>query len=68
MHEGLLLRPVADLLMPYRTEIAWRRDNPSPLLARFVALALSMSKVAGSKVAGSKVAGSKVAGSKVARG
>jgi DNA-binding transcriptional LysR family regulator len=45
LQEGVILRPVADLAMPFRTDIAWRRDNQSPPLRRFVALALSLSKV-----------------------
>lgn len=51
LQEGVVLRPVADLSMRYFTDIAWRRDNASPLLARFVALALSLSKVTGGRAA-----------------
>jgi DNA-binding transcriptional LysR family regulator len=45
LQEGVILRPVADLSMPFRTDIAWRRDNQSAPLRRFVTLALSLSKV-----------------------
>jgi DNA-binding transcriptional LysR family regulator len=45
LQEGVILRPVADLAMPFRTDIAWRRDNQSASLRRFVELALSLSTV-----------------------
>jgi DNA-binding transcriptional LysR family regulator len=34
---GLAVRPIAGDLPPVRTLCAWRRDNPSPALRRFVA-------------------------------
>ena len=45
LQEGVVLRQVSDLSMQFRTDVAWRRDNASPLLARFVERALSLSKV-----------------------
>jgi len=34
---GVLLRPVVDLYLPIAFSLIWRKDNASPLLARFVA-------------------------------
>jgi DNA-binding transcriptional LysR family regulator len=33
---GVVLRPVVDLTVPRRLDLAWRRDNRSPTLAEFV--------------------------------
>jgi DNA-binding transcriptional LysR family regulator len=38
---GVVLKPVAELTMPYCLHLAWRRDNRSPLLAQFVQTALA---------------------------
>ena len=35
--EDVVLRPVVDLNLPIALCVVWRKDNPSPLLARFVA-------------------------------
>lgn len=42
LHEGIILRRVVDLCVPYRTEIAWRRNANSPLLTRFIELATAI--------------------------
>jgi DNA-binding transcriptional LysR family regulator len=35
--KGVVLRPVVDLVLPITFSLVWRRDDTSPLLARFVA-------------------------------
>ena len=35
--EGVVILPVVDLKMPLPLSLIWRKDNVSPLLARFVA-------------------------------
>jgi len=35
--ETVAILPVVDLNVPLRLTLAWRRDNTSPLLARFIA-------------------------------
>ena len=34
--QSVVIRPVVDLNIPLSLALAWRRDNPSPLLASFV--------------------------------
>lgn len=38
---GIVLKPIADLTMPYRLDLAWRRDNHSPILAQFLETAFA---------------------------
>jgi DNA-binding transcriptional LysR family regulator len=35
--KGVMLRPIVDLQLPIAFSLVWRKDNASPLLARFVA-------------------------------
>jgi DNA-binding transcriptional LysR family regulator len=35
--KNVLLRPIVDLVLPITFSLAWRKENTSPLLARFVA-------------------------------
>jgi len=41
----VLLRPVVDLHLPIAFSLIWRKDNASPLLARFVAEVLQLPEV-----------------------
>jgi DNA-binding transcriptional LysR family regulator len=41
----VLLRPVVDLYLPIAFSLIWRKDNASPLLARFVADVLQRPEV-----------------------
>jgi DNA-binding transcriptional LysR family regulator len=40
--EGIVLKPIGDLSIPYRIEAAWRRGNRSPILSHFVQIASEM--------------------------
>jgi DNA-binding transcriptional LysR family regulator len=42
---GVVILPVVDLNMPFPLSLAWRKDNASPLLARFVADVRLLSEV-----------------------
>lgn len=44
LQEGVILRAVKGLEVPYTIEIAWRRDNPSPVLKKFIDLALTIAR------------------------
>jgi DNA-binding transcriptional LysR family regulator len=44
LQQGVILRPVADLRVPYRTDIAWRKDAESPLLIRFIETAIGLAR------------------------
>ena len=46
LQQGVILKPVKDLRVPYRTDIAWRQDADSPLLSRFVETAIGMARPA----------------------
>jgi DNA-binding transcriptional LysR family regulator len=43
--KGVVLRPVVDMRLPIAFSLVWRRDNASPLLARFVAEVRQRSEV-----------------------
>lgn len=43
---AVVLKPVTDLKLDYRIELAWRRDNQSAALERFIALVSSMAETA----------------------
>jgi DNA-binding transcriptional LysR family regulator len=66
---GLAIRPVTGNLPPVRTLCAWRRDNPSPTLRRFVALVhRHLGMDAGDGPAGSADAAATAATARGARG
>jgi DNA-binding transcriptional LysR family regulator len=42
--QGIVLKPIRDLSVPYRIEVAWRRTHRPPVLARFAETALEVAK------------------------
>jgi len=41
LQEGLVLKPVVDLTLPFEIDIAWKADNGSPVLRQFADIALA---------------------------